>query len=123
MFFKSNATLPLAAAILLGCAVPGNGQTDFGRLRLNVNPDHIANNDTLAWSLLGVLGVTLGMVSACGWGIYRHFHRQTGESKFLQELHELEKRPPPARPDATGSDPKRQPWEKNGDWWKKPPMD
>lgn len=92
-------------------------------MRLNVNPDHIANNDTLAWSLLGVLGVTLGMVSACGWGIYRHFHRQTEESKLLQELHELEQRPPPSGPESGDRPTKSQPWEKAGDWWKKPPVD
>jgi|GEM_PF-5979177 len=95
-------------------------------MRLNVNPEHIANNDTLAWSLIGVLGVTLSMVSACGWGIYRHFHRQTEESKFLEELHELhelEKRPPPASPEVADNPSNRQPWEKTGDWWKKPPID
>ena len=46
-----------------------------GLLPLNVNLDHIAHNDTLAWSLLGVLGVTLGLVAACGLGIYRQFRR------------------------------------------------
>ncbi len=87
--------------------------------RLNVNPDHIANSDTLAWSLLGVLGLTLGMVGACGWGIYRQFRRITPEQKLLAELKEHLRRSP-----ATFTpEPMAPSWEKPADWWKNPPID
>ncbi|MDB6070500.1 MAG: hypothetical protein JWL81_1671, partial [Verrucomicrobiales bacterium] len=73
----------LAALIPLRCwaelAVPG--------ARLNVDPAKIAGNDTLAWMLLGVLGMTLGMVGACGWGICRRFRRMpTPEQELLDEI-------------------------------------
>jgi hypothetical protein len=90
--------------------------------RLNVNPDHIASSDTLAWSLLGVLGLTLGMVGACGWGIYRQFRRTTPEQRLLEELKEsLRRSPAPAAPAAPGPVPPS--WEKPADWWKNPPLD
>lgn len=110
------APLLLALAVPARAALPG--------WRLNVNPDHIANSDTLAWSLLGVLGLTLGMVGACGWGIYRQFRRITPEQQLLEELKEqLRRAPATAAPAAATPKPEAPPWEKPADWWKNPPVD
>jgi len=118
-----SKSLLLAAAVLLPHGLSAQTPPELMGLRLNVNPDQIANNDTLAWSLIGVLGITLSMVSACGWGIYRHFHRQTPESKLLQELHDQQQRSGPAEQDTPAPPLPGQPWEKPGDWWKNPPLD
>ncbi len=99
-------------------------QLPFSGSHLNVNAEHIAHSDTLAWSLMGVLGLTLGMVTACGVGIYRQFRKPSPESELLEELRQQIRRgersdraiPPPQ-----GS--KGASWEKPGDWWKHPPVD
>jgi hypothetical protein len=84
---------------------------------LNVNPDHIANNTTLTASLLAVLGITLAMVGACCWGIYRQIKRARLTQRVLEDLEEPQPRP------ATLVTPPEAPWEKAGDWWKNPPVD
>ena len=94
-----------------------------GGFALNFNPDHIANNDTLAWSLLGVLGLTLGMVAACGVGIYRQFRRSTPESELLDEIKRQVRSPGPVHlPPAVPPTPRKS-WERPADWWKDDPLD
>ena len=96
--------------------------------RLNVNLDHIANNDTLAWSLIAVLVITMALVTACGLGIYRQFRNITPEAELLEtikrEAREAAKNPcskeSPARDIQT---PISKPWERPGDWWKDQPGD
>lgn len=108
-----------AALIPMRCwaelAVPG--------VRLNVDQAKIANNDTLAWMLLGVLGMTLGMVGACGWGICRRFrYKLTPEQELLDEIKAQMNRAPYSGGGATlqNSAPSSDStaWEKSGDWWK-----
>ena len=90
-------------------------------LPFKVNPEHIANHDLLAWSLLGVLSLTLALVGACFWGIYRQFRKVAPEQQLLEELKEqLRRQPAAAAPDGPAPAP---PWEKPADWWKKPPVD
>ncbi|MDB6133222.1 MAG: hypothetical protein JWM59_1465 [Verrucomicrobiales bacterium] len=71
--------------------------------------------DTLAWSLLGTVCLTFGMVTVCGWGIRRHQRRLKPEAELLDSLRRMEgqKRPPQA-----GKGPALQPWEKPADWWR-----
>ena len=92
--------------------------------RLNVDPAKIAGNDTLAWMLLGVLGMTLGMVGACGWGICRRFRRKpTPEQELLDEIKSRLSRSPGPGLKKLSPDSESAAWEKPGDWWKNPPAD
>lgn len=110
----------LTRAILLFLATSLPAPAAISGLPLNANPDYIANNDTLTWSLLAVLGLTLGMVTACGVGIYRQFRRMTPEAELLEEIKRQAHLPgpihipptPPSRPNDT--------WERPADWWKEP---
>lgn len=101
----------IAAAGVSPAAMPGPA--------LNVNPEQIAaHGDILAWSLLGVLGVTLGMVTACGLGIYRQFRSTTPEARLLEEI-KRRSRPSPAEPPALPVPPAAgNSWERPADWWK-----
>lgn len=92
-------------------------------LPLNVNPDHIAHSDTLTWSLLGVLGITLGMVTACGFGIYRQFRRSTPEQELLEEIKREARLPGPISAPLPKQPPANAAWERPADWWKNPPVD
>ena len=92
-------------------------------LPLNVNPDHIAHNDTLTWSLLGVLGLTLAMVTACGLGIYRQFRRSTPEQDLLEAIKREARLPGPVSTPLPKQAPGKAPWERPADWWKDPPVD
>ena len=94
-----------------------------GGLPLNVTPQHIANSDTLAWSLLGVLGLTLGMVTACGVGIYRQFRRSSPESELLEEIKNQARQPGPVHLPPASPTPPRNSWERPADWWKDDPQD
>lgn len=124
---KSNR---IAIATLTGLAVlrplPGWAELAVPGARLNVDPAKIAGNDALAWMLLGVLGMTLGMVGACGWGICRRFRsKPTPEQELLEEIKSRLNRAPesgvgPAarKPGAEGE--AAAAWEKPGDWWRNP---
>ena len=110
--------LLLAALTFAGLCLPASAAS--GGLPLNVNANAIANNDTLAWSLIGVLGLTLGMVTACGLGIYRQFRRITPETELLEEIKRQASLPgpihlPPAPLPKSGGT-----WERPADWWKDP---
>ena len=98
----------------------------FGLLPLNVNADAIAHNDILTWSLLGVLGITLGMVTACGFGIYRQFRRVTPETEIIEEIKRQALRPGPLenpQPSPPAAPANAESWERPADWWKNPPGD
>lgn len=91
---------------------------------LHVGPAHSAHHDTLAWSLLGVLALTLCLVGACGWGIYRHFRRTTPKQQLLDELKEhLRNSQATTAPGPAALAAPAPPWEKPDDWWKNPPVD
>jgi hypothetical protein len=93
-------------------------------LPLKITPNHIANSDVLAWSLLGVLAFTLALVSACAFGIYRHCRRGRQASPVTELLEEIQRQEPsprapaPPRPRASS-----HPWERPADWWQNPPQD
>ncbi len=90
---------------------------------LNVDPDKIAHNDILAWSLMAVLGLTLGLVTACGVGIFRQFRRSRPEAELLEEIKRQASLPGPVhQPRARPATPEK-PWERPADWWKNPPQD
>lgn len=118
-----RATLPLLWLTAAHACALGHGSG----LPTNIDPRLIAQNDALAWSLLGVLGLTMGMVAACGVGIFRQGRRHR-QKQSLPEQHLLEEIKDQLRqlpPDAIAPTPKRppagQPWEKPADWWKNPP--
>lgn len=93
-------------------------------LPLQVTPNHIANSDVLAWSLLGVLGLTLALVSACVWAICRHFRRGqqvSPETELLEEIKRLHSSPRAAAPPVPAAS--SHPWERPSDWWQNPPQD
>ncbi|RYD26269.1 MAG: hypothetical protein EOP86_26180 [Verrucomicrobiaceae bacterium] len=71
--------------------------------------------DTLAWSLLGTVCLTFGMVAACGWGIRRHQRRLKPERELLESLRRMKEH---ERPRHAGEEPAIQPWEKPADWWR-----
>ena len=104
----------------MGSHVTLNAASAFQGLPLNVNPDHIANNDTLTWSLLGVLGVTLGMVTACGVGIYRQFRRAAPAAELLEEMKRQAQLPGPIHLPPNTPRGGEQSWERPADWWKNP---
>lgn len=119
-FMKSRLRPGLILATLLYLLSTLPAWAAPGGLPLNVKPDYTANNDTLTWSLLGVLGLTLGMVTACGLGIYRQFKRSTPETELLEEMKRQAREPGPIKipPAAPGSS--RDTWERPADWWKDP---
>lgn len=97
------------------------------------NPHPRPDEEALAWSLLATLGVTFGMVTACGWGIRRHQQRSGPDAALLDDLrHELAKEQdaarrspfssssssPPSSPLAKTPEP-QAPWERPGDWWQR----
>lgn len=71
--------------------------------------------DTLAWSLLGTVGLTFGMVTACGLGIRRHQRRSKPEAELLESLRGRKEQ---ERPPQAGNEPAPRPWEKPADWWR-----
>ena len=114
----SGPALASAAVLMLASAIPASAA--HAGLPLNVNPNYIANNDTLAWSLLGVLGLTLGMVTACGLGIYRQFRRSTPEAELLEEIKRQAHLPGPVNIPLPSPPVHRDTWERPADWWKEP---
>ena len=112
-----------AGAVVLLLITGTSMSAGLGGLPLNVNPQHIANNDTLAWSLLGVLGLTLGLVTACGVGIYRQFRRSTPELELLEEIKNQARQPGPVHLPPATPPPLRNSWERPADWWKDEPQD
>ena len=65
----------------------------------------VSDVDGLAMTMLAVLILSFGVVALLLWSIFRHGKRRD---------HEPEKVPAPSTtPEA------REPWEKDGDWWKK----
>ncbi len=103
---------------------PGALLSSVAFLPLQVTPNHIANSDVLAWSLLSVLGLTLALVSACAWAICRQFRRGRQASPETQLLEEIQRLSSPqsatAPPVPTAP---AQPWERPADWWQNSPQD
>jgi hypothetical protein len=94
-------------------AVPAAWDVDSGR---------VANGDYLAWSLVGVLVISLSMVGFFAWGLYRQGHPVTPEQRLLEELKE-QLRQLPASQLADSAVPASPPWERPADWWKNPSED
>jgi hypothetical protein len=106
---------------------PGTAASDGDTPVTRRNPSPRADESALAWSLLGTLGLTFGVVSACGWSIRRHQRRSGREAALIADLiHEAADPVGQARlsPDnnpgsfnkPAGSVP---PWERPGDWWRR----
>ena len=90
---------------------------------MDVNARQTANNDILAWSLIGVLGVTLGLVCACGLGMYRQFRRATPETELLEEIKREARLPGTVKLPAPPPASLRPEWERPADWWKDSSVD
>ena len=92
----------LCAALLLpaGPFIPAVFQTD---LPVPVNHEQTSPGDALAWSLLGVLGLTFGLVTACGLGIYRQFRRFAPGTELLEEIKQAVRQSNPILPLASPS--------------------
>ncbi len=78
----------------------------------------VSDVDGFAMTMVLVLVFSLGVVGLLLWSILRHGKRRDREVEDLLEevrrSQEPEKMPAPsATPEA------REPWEKEGDWWKK----
>lgn len=122
-FMKPRLGSAFSGFVILWLATSLPAYAAYGGFSTNVNPDHVANNDLLAWSLLGVLGLTLGMVAACGLGIYRQFRRSRPEAELLEEIKRQARQPGPVHlPPVTPPAP-RQSWERPADWWKEETQD
>lgn len=109
----------LCAALLLPAAtsLPASSRTG---VPVPVNLEQISPGDAFAWSLLGVLGLTFGLVTACGLGIYRQFRRVTPETERLEEIKQASRHSAPGLPLPA---PSAAPWERPADWWKGDPKD
>lgn len=114
-------TCLLCAAVLLPVApcLPAVLHTD---LPVPVSHVQTSPGDAFAWSLLGVLGLTFGLVTACGLGIYRQFRRVTPETELLEEIKHAARKSTPILPLAAPSC-QAASWERPADWWKNDPQD
>lgn len=135
---RSPSTPTWRAAVLLGgclVAIPflsaaslraSAGDTPVTRQNRHPRADEAA----LAWSLLGTLGLTFGVVTACGWSIRRHQRRSGPDAALLHELLHPGAPPirrtnglgPPMSSPSTNSSSKKPepsaPWERPADWWR-----
>jgi hypothetical protein len=77
----------------------------------------VSDVDGFAMAMVLILVLSLGVVALLLFIIYRSGKRRDREvEELIDEMrdHEVDKLPaPPATPET------REPWEKDGDWWKK----
>ena len=82
----------------------------------------ISSVDGFALAMVAILGVSFGVVFLLLLSILRHGGRRNREVEDLLDEVERESRPP-AAPRQPAGDPaegaKREPWEKDADWWKR----
>ncbi len=109
----------LCAALLLP-SVPSLPAASRTGVPVPVNLEQISPGDAFAWSLLGVLGLTFGLVTACGLSVYRQFRRVTPETERLEEIKQAARY---SIPDLPLPVPSAAPWERPADWWKGDPKD
>lgn len=114
-------TCLLCAAVLLPVA-PCFSAVLQSDLPVPENHAQISPGDAFAWALLAVLGLTFGLVTACGLGIYRQFRRVTPETELLEEIKQAARKTTPILPLVTPSS-QTAPWERPADWWKNDPQD
>lgn len=105
-------------AFLTGLLAPlfSLSRTHFSGGHVSIGPEHMERGDTLAWSLMAVLAVTLSLVGGIVWGLCRPFRQHPPES-LAEEVSENPAGPAPPAPAGTRST-EPAPWEKPADWWK-----
>ncbi len=78
----------------------------------------VSDVDGLAMTMLVVLILSFGVVALLLWSIFRHGKRRDHEVEDL--LEEVRRSQEPEKVPAPSATPEaREPWEKDGDWWKK----
>ena len=78
----------------------------------------VSDVDGLAMTMLAVLILSFGVVALLLWSIFRHGKRRDHEVEDL--LEEVGRSQEPEKVPAPSTTPEaREPWEKDGDWWKK----
>jgi hypothetical protein len=77
--------------------------------------------DGFAMAMVVILTLSLGVVALLLGSIVRHGRRRDREvEELLDEVRrEAEESPQPAPSAPTDSRESREPWERDGDWWKK----
>lgn len=83
----------------------------------------ITSADGFAVAMIAILATSFGVVFLLLWSIVRHGERRDPEVEKLLDEVERESRPPgpetPRQPAGEAPVEKREPWEKEADWWKK----
>ena len=77
----------------------------------------LTESDSFALSMLGVILLGFGVLLMLGFCMFRNASRRDGDvDALLEEVAEEEKAPTVGK--IAAGEVKREPWEKDGDWWK-----
>jgi hypothetical protein len=82
----------------------------------------LSATDGFVIAMLAMMVLSLGIIAALLLSMRRNAARRDRQiDELLEEIEEEEKREKPAAPaprDVATREPNREPWEKDGDWWK-----